>query len=333
MLTPWKKSLTNLSRDIILSTKVHLVNAMVFSVVMYGCESWIVKKAECWTDAFELWCWRRLLRVPWTARRSNQSILKEISPEYPLEGLMLKLKLQSFGHLMQRTDFIWKDPDAGKDLRQEEKGTTGWGGWMASPTQWTWVWVNSRSWWWTGMPGVPVRARHDWMTELIPTSICVHMHLMLFYLISLWWSVTKIAPKEPCLLESMSLPSDSSTLNRTNLCTNWPYGEEWGCSLPPTSTCLPAIGVSPLETIWLTLGQLNFMRPQVWSIQKSQKSIFPKKCLDLINAYCFMHQVLWWLVTQSATLSRCLFLHCCIFVSPLLIFLHFLCPFCFFKCP
>ena len=90
-------------RDLTLPTKVHTVKAMVFPVVMYGCESWTIKKAECWRiDAFELWCWRRLLRVPWTARRSNQSILKEISPEYSLERLMLKLKLQYFGHLMQR---------------------------------------------------------------------------------------------------------------------------------------------------------------------------------------------------------------------------------------
>ena len=95
------------SRDITLPTKVHLVKAMVFPVVMYGCESWIVKKAEHWRiDAFELWCWRRLLRVPWSARRSNQSILKEISPEYSLEGLILKLKLQYFGHLMGRTDSL-----------------------------------------------------------------------------------------------------------------------------------------------------------------------------------------------------------------------------------
>ena len=93
------------SRDIILPTKVHLVKAMVFPVVMYGCESWTIKKAGCWRiDAFELWCWRRLVRDPWTARRSNQSILKEICPEHSLEGLMLKLKLQYFGHLMWRTD-------------------------------------------------------------------------------------------------------------------------------------------------------------------------------------------------------------------------------------
>ena len=95
------------SRDTTMSTKVHLVKAIVFPVVMYGCESWTVKKAECWkTDAFELWCWRRLLRVPWTVRRFNQSILKEISPGCSLEGLMLKLKLQYFGHLMQRVDSL-----------------------------------------------------------------------------------------------------------------------------------------------------------------------------------------------------------------------------------
>ena len=107
-----RKVMTNLdsilkSRDITLPIKVRLVKAMVFPVVIYGCESWTIKKAECQrNDAFELWCWRRLLRVPWTARRSNQSILKETSPEYSLEGLMLKLKLQYFGHLMQRTDSL-----------------------------------------------------------------------------------------------------------------------------------------------------------------------------------------------------------------------------------
>ena len=115
-----RKVMTNLdsklkSGDITLPTKVHLVKAMVFPVVMYGCESWTIKKTEHQrTDAFELWCWRRLLRVPWTARRSNQSILKEISPEYSLEGLMLKLKLQYFGHLMQRTDLMEKTPMLGK---------------------------------------------------------------------------------------------------------------------------------------------------------------------------------------------------------------------------
>ena len=125
-----KKAMTNLdsilkSRDITLPTRIRLVKAMVFSVVMYECESWTVKKAKHWrTDAFELWHWRRLLRVPWTARRSNQWILKEISPEYSLEGLMLELELQYFGHLMGRADSLKKDPDAGKDWRQEEMGAT-----------------------------------------------------------------------------------------------------------------------------------------------------------------------------------------------------------------
>ena len=112
------------SRDITLPRKVCLVKAMVFPVVMYGCGSWTVKKAECRIiDSFELWCWRRLLRVPWTERRSNQSILKEISPGISLEGLMLKLKLQYFVHLMRRVD-SGKDSDAGRDCGQEEKGTT-----------------------------------------------------------------------------------------------------------------------------------------------------------------------------------------------------------------
>ena len=103
------------SRDITVPTKVHLVKAMVFPVVMYGCESWTIKKAERQrSDAFELWCWRRLLRVPWTSRRSNQSILREISPEYSLEGLMLKLNLQYFGHLMQRADSFEKTLMLGK---------------------------------------------------------------------------------------------------------------------------------------------------------------------------------------------------------------------------
>ena len=123
-----RKAMTNLdsilkSRDIILPTKVHLVKAMVFPVVIYGCESWIIKKAEHQrTDAFELWCWRRLLRVPWTARRSNSSILKEISPECSLEGLMLKLQLQYFGHRMQRTDSLEKTVMLGKTEGRRRRG-------------------------------------------------------------------------------------------------------------------------------------------------------------------------------------------------------------------
>ena len=128
MLAPWKKAMTNLdnilkNRDISLPTKVRLVKAMVFPVVMYGCESWTIKKDEHWRiDAFELWCWRRLLRVPWDARRSNQSILKEISPEYSLEGMMLKLKLQYFGHLMQRTVSFEKTPMLGKIEGRRRRG-------------------------------------------------------------------------------------------------------------------------------------------------------------------------------------------------------------------
>ena len=134
-------------------------------------ESWTIKKAERWRiDAFELWYWRRLLRVPWTARRSNQSILKEINPEYSLEGLMLKLKLQYFCHLMQRTDSLEKTLMLGK-IEGRRRGWRGWDGWMASRTQWTWVWVKSESWQWTGRPGMLQsmglqRVRHDWATEL-----------------------------------------------------------------------------------------------------------------------------------------------------------------------
>ena len=119
------------SRDITLPTKVHLVKAMVFPVVMYGCKSWTIKKAEGWrNDAFELWCWRRLLRVPWTARRSNQSILKEISPGCSLEGLMLKM-LQNFGHHMQRADSFEKTPMLGKIEAGGDGDDRGWDGWIA----------------------------------------------------------------------------------------------------------------------------------------------------------------------------------------------------------
>ena len=131
------------SRDITLPTKVRLVQAMVFPVVMYGCESWTVKKVECWRiDAFKLWFWSRLLRVLWTARRSNQSILKEISPGISLEGMMLKLKLQYFGQLMWRVDSLEKT-DAGRDWGQDEKGTTedemaGWHHWLdGRESEWT----------------------------------------------------------------------------------------------------------------------------------------------------------------------------------------------------
>ena len=134
------------SKDITLPTKICLVKAMVFPVAMYGCESWIIKKAEHWRiDAFEMWCWRRLLRIPWTARRSNQSILKEITPEYSLEGLMLKLKLQYFGHLTWRPDSLEKTLFLEKIDGGEKEDEREWDGCKASPTRWTWVWVNSRS--------------------------------------------------------------------------------------------------------------------------------------------------------------------------------------------
>ena len=186
-----RKVMTNLdsilkSRNITLPTKVHLVKAMVFPVVMYGCESWTIKKVEHWRiDAFELWCWRRLLRVPWTARRSNQSIVKEISPWCSLEGLMLKLKLQYFGHL--------KWPKSGNELTHLKRSwcwerlraggegdDRGWDGWMASLTQWTWVWVDSGSWCWTGRPGMlwfmgSQRVGHNWATEL-NWNICHYLN-------------------------------------------------------------------------------------------------------------------------------------------------------------
>ena len=144
---------------------------MVFPVVMYGCENWTVNKAEPQRiDAFELWCWRRLLRVPWTARRSNQSMLKEISPEYSLEGLMLKLKLQYLVTWCEELTH-WKRPWCWERLRAGEGDDRGWDAWLTSPTQWTWVCVNSGSWWWTGRPGVLLfmgsqRVGHDWVTEL-----------------------------------------------------------------------------------------------------------------------------------------------------------------------
>ena len=145
-----RKAMINLdsilrSRDITWPTKVHLVKAMDFPIVMYECESCAVKKVEHWRiDAFELWCWRRLPRVPWTERRSNLSILKEITPEYSLEGLMLKLKFQYFGHLIQRTDSL-KRPWCWEWLKAAGEGDNrGWDGWMTSPIWRTWVWASFR---------------------------------------------------------------------------------------------------------------------------------------------------------------------------------------------
>ena len=173
---------------ITLPTKVRIVKTIVFSAVLYWCESWTIKikKAEHQRiEAFKLWCWGRLLRVPWTARRPNQSILKEISPEYSLEGWMLKLKLQYFGHLMRRTDSLEKTLMLGRLKAGGEGDDRGWDGWMASPTQWMWVWVNSGSWWWTERPGVLrfmglQRVGHAWGTELswAEMSLCNFMLLL-----------------------------------------------------------------------------------------------------------------------------------------------------------
>ena len=143
------------SRDITLPTKVRVVKAMVFPVVRYACEGWTIKKAEHQRiDAFELWYWRIPLRVPWTARRSNQSILKEISPECSLEGLVLKLKLQSLATWCKELTHL-KRPWCWERLRAGGEGDDrGWDSWMASLTQWTWVWVDAKSSWWTGRPGM-----------------------------------------------------------------------------------------------------------------------------------------------------------------------------------
>ena len=176
MLTPWKESYDqpgeHIEKQRPLSTKVCLVKAMVLPVVMYGCESWTIKKAERWRiDAFELWCWRRLLRVPWTARRSNQSILKEMSPEYSLEDWCWSGNSSTLG-TDAKSWLIWKDPDAGKDWGQEEKGMT-----EDEMVRWH-HWLNGHGFGWapgvgdgTGWPGVlwfmgSQRVKHKWMTEL-----------------------------------------------------------------------------------------------------------------------------------------------------------------------
>ena len=188
-----RKFMTNLdsifkSRDITLPTKVCLVKAMVFPVVMYGCKSWTMKKTECQRiDAFELWCWRRLLRVPWTARRSNQSILKEISPGCSSEELMQSWNSNTLATSCEKLThwkrlWCWEGLGAGG-----EGNDRGWDCWMASPTQWTWVWVNSGSWWWTGRPGVlqfmgSQRVEYDWGTELNWINDNFIIKIVVFYL-------------------------------------------------------------------------------------------------------------------------------------------------------
>ena len=194
-----RKVMTNLdcilkNRDITLSTKVCLVKAMVFPVVMYGCESWTIKKAEHRRiDPFELWCWTRLLRVPWTARRSSQSILKEINPGCSLEGLMLKLRFQFLATWYEEVTHL-KRPWCWERLRAGGEGDDrGWDGWMASLSQWTWVWVNCGSWWWTGRPGMLrfmglQRVGQDWATELN------FLHLLLGRQILYHWATWEAPP-------------------------------------------------------------------------------------------------------------------------------------------
>ena len=176
-LLPGSKAMTHLdrilkSRDITLLTKVCLVKATAFPVVMNRCESWTIKKVECQRiDAFELWCWRRLLRVLWPVRRSKQSILNEISPEYSLERLMLNWNSNTLATWCEELTH-WKRPWCWERSKAGVEGDDrGWDSWMESLTQWTWVWASSGSWWWTGKPGVLQsmglqRVRHDWATEL-----------------------------------------------------------------------------------------------------------------------------------------------------------------------
>ena len=241
MLAPWKKSYDQ-PRQFIKKQKHYFANKGPSSqsygspVVMYGCESWTIKKAEHWRiDAFELWCWRRLLRVPWTARTPNQSILKKISPEYSLERLMLKLKLQYSDHLMWRTDSFEKTPMLGK-IESGRRGwqrmrwwdDRGWDGWMASPAQWTWVWVNSRSWWWTGRPGVLQSMGSQSQIRLSNwTGTYFDIHPKFLYLIH------------------KTIPSSVSTCDASL---------KWAFSRPNAARCTPG-QTSEAQQTWLALNK------------------------------------------------------------------------------
>ena len=178
-----RKAMTNLdsilkSRHITLLAKVCIVKAMFFPVVMYGYESWTIKKAECWKiDAFKLWCWRRLLRVPWTAKRSNQSIPKQSTLNIHWEDWCWSWSSNTLATWYEEPTH-WKRPWYRERLRTGERGDRGWDGCIASPTQWTWVWARSGSWWWTRRPGVLQsmgfqRIRQDWVTELNGSEVKV----------------------------------------------------------------------------------------------------------------------------------------------------------------
>ena len=199
MLAPWKKSYHQLSilksRDITLPTKVHLVKAMAFPVVRYGCESWTIKKAEHQRiDAFELWCCRRLLKGPWTARRSNQSIQRKSVLNIHWKNWYWSWNSNTLATWCEEL-IPWKRPWCWERLKVGEGDNRGWDGWIASPTQWTWVWVNSGSWWWTGRPGVlqsmeSQRIRHDWATKLNWTEPYYTFYLAKFlFLLPQTWNI------------------------------------------------------------------------------------------------------------------------------------------------
>ena len=175
MLVPWKKSYDK-PRQCIKKQRHHFANKSLYgqSYVFFSSQIWMWElnhKEHRRIDAFELWCWIKFLRVPWTVRRSNQWILKQISPGYSLERLMLRLKLQCFGYLMQRTDSLEMTLMLGKIESRRRGDDRGWDGWMALLSRWRWVWASSRSWWWTGKTGLlqsmgSQRVRHDWASEL-----------------------------------------------------------------------------------------------------------------------------------------------------------------------
>ena len=213
---------------------------MVLAVVMYRSESWTIKKAECLRiDAFELWGWKIPLRIPWTVRRSNQSILKEISPECSLEGLMLKLNSNTLAAWCQEPTH-WKRPWSWERLKVRGEGDDrGWDGWMASPTQWTWVWAISGSWWWTGKPGVPQSRLSNW-TELavvLQSLSCVQLFA------NPWTAARRLL----CPLLSPGVWSDSCLLSQ------WCY-LTISCSAITFSSCLqsfPVSGSFPVSQLFL----------------------------------------------------------------------------------